>query len=445
MLPRSPSVALGCGSARSSPSCWCVTLPVFQPASARGNFPLASPPATSPSAPRNLETLPTRPAPSYSHPVTFSYPLFHQIACGAIIGAVGDVSAVGVFSWGFFRPNLGEITLDWAKGMTDPARRGPNPSKFTELTIGLSHYADRLYIICTDECDMPVPAELGDNVMMLNGKELDKCNAIEDYSHWIKATQSHLQAITHAQTTDAEVIMILEEDSMGDPSVKWTEGNWLQLNDVLDNRDWNMVRLGYRPFPFESNPGIEACPESCRCEQVGETLCWLQNGGCDLRSSDAYMVHRRAFGEYGSKMFGGTIIDNGVLQGMSRQVFITPQVNYQTHATSDYSSVQHQRDVSAVFMERCQLGMTKTQAAAAMGAAEGTESEGRVALLGDRKTIDAGTIGKFDVGARTFSDMAVGKEMTTEDGRPVKVTSAVEMYGGVGALEQVRRRLKLKY
>ena len=355
------------------------------------------------------------------------------------------MSAVGVFSWGFFRPNLGEITLDCAKGMTDPARRGPNPSKFTEITIGLSHYADRLYIICTDECDMPVPAELGDNVMMLNGKELDKCNAIEDYSHWIKATQSHLQAITHAQTTDAEVIMILEEDSMGDPSVKWTEGNWLQLNDVLDNRDWNMVRLGYRPFPFESNPGIEACPESCRCEQVGETLCWLQNGGCDLRSSDAYMVHRRAFGEYGSKMFGGTIIDNGVLQGMSRQVFITPQVNYQTHATSDYSSVQHQRDVSAVFMERCQLGMTKTQAAAAMGAAEGTESEGRVALLGDRKTIDAGTIGKFDVGARTFSDMAVGKEMTTEDGRPVKVTSAVEMYGGVGALEQVRRRLKLKY
>lgn len=356
------------------------------------------------------------------------------------------MSVGGVFSWGFVEPDLGEITLNCPKGMREPASRGPNPNKFTELSIGLSRYADRVYIICTEECDMPVPAELGDNVMMLNGLELDKCNAITEYSHWVKATQSHLQAITHAQTTDAEVIMILEEDSMGDPSVKWSEGNWLQLNDALDNRDWKMLRLGYRPFPFESNPNIEACPESCRCEQVGETLCWLQNGGCDLRASDAYMVHKRAFEEYGRAMFGGTIIDNGVLQGMGRQLFITPQVNYQTKATSDYSSVQHQKDVQAIFMERCQLGMTKSQAAAAIGAAKGKDSESEFSSLGKKqKSIAAGSIGTFDLSATTFSDMAVGKERETEDGRLVKVTSAVEMYGGAEAFAEARKRLKLEY
>jgi uncharacterized membrane protein len=40
---------------------------------------------------------------------------------------------------------------------------------------------------------------------------------------------------------------------------------------------------------------------------------------------------------------GGTIIDNGVLQMMPNQMIITPQVNYQLRATSDFSSVEHQK------------------------------------------------------------------------------------------------------
>lgn len=56
------------------------------------------------------------------------------------------------------RGKLGGITLDCPKGIFQPENRGSN-EKFTILTFGLSKYADNIFIICTDECDMPIPEE----------------------------------------------------------------------------------------------------------------------------------------------------------------------------------------------------------------------------------------------------------------------------------------------
>ena len=168
---------------------------------------------------------------------------------------------------------LGEINLDCPAGMLAPTVRGPS-ERHSVLSLGLSKYADRIYIICTDECDAPVPEEFGDKVMLLNGYALDECNAIQGYDHWIKASQSHLHAVTHAMTTDAEVILVLEQDSQADPEYGWADGNWAQLNQALDEHEWNMLRLGYRPLAFETQPEIEACaPEACACQAVGEVLC----------------------------------------------------------------------------------------------------------------------------------------------------------------------------
>lgn len=200
---------------------------------------------------------------------------------------------------------LGDINLDCPAGMLTPTVRGPS-EQHSVLSLGLSQYADRIYIICTDDCDAPVPEEFGDKVMLLNGYALDECNQIQGYDHWVKASQSHLHAVTHAMTTDANVILVLEQDSSADPEYGWADGNWAQFNQALDDHEWNMVRLGYRPLKFEYEPEIEACaPEACSCEAVGEVLCWLPNAGCDLRASDAYLLHKRAFQEYADGLRGG--------------------------------------------------------------------------------------------------------------------------------------------
>ena len=343
----------------------------------------------------------------------------------------------------------GAINQDFPPRMLAPTVRGPS-DKHSVLSLGLSKYADRIYIICTDECDAPVPEEFGDKVMLLNGYALDECNAIQGYDHWVKTSQSHLQAVTHAMTTDADVILVLEQDSRADPEYGWASGNWAQLNQALDEQEWNILRLGYRPLKFEYEPEIEACaPEACACQAVGEMLCWLPNAGCDLRASDAYLLHKRAFREYADGLRGGGVIDNGVLQRLGNQLVVTPQVMHQTRSSSDATSVEHQKAVSALFTERCQLGMTRTQAAAAAAAAmgHGTQasegsSDGSLESLdesplsaerGGTETAARGAgVARYASGARAY---------VSPDGEILRADTAVEAFGGLEAFLRLKARL----
>ena len=348
-----------------------------------------------------------------------------------VAGACASVIAFG-------RVPLGEINLDCPAGMRVPENRGDSP-KHSVLSLGISKYADRIYIICTDECDMTVPEAFGDKVMLLDGFALDECNGLGQYDHWIKASQSHLHAVTHAISIGAETILVLEQDSVADPDLGWADGNWAQFDEALDTKPWNMVRLGYRPVGFENDPAIETCPESCVCENAGELLCWLPNPGCNLRASDAYLLHARGFETYAEMLRSGAVIDNGVLQGLGNQLVVTPQVNYQTKAATDFTSVGHQKDVAALFAERCHLGMSRSEAGEAgeaLGDAGGDPSDDTAASLGQRK------IAKKNEVSEAYPSMARAKELVTKDGERLTARSAIEAFGGLDAFLGKRRRLE---
>lgn len=277
-------------------------------------------------------------------------------------------------------------------------------------------------------------------VTMLNGYELDKCNGIEGLDHWAKTSQAHLVAVHYALSKDSQLAMIMEQDTMTDPKAGWADGNWQQLNEALDTREWFMLRLGYRPITFEMNPEIEACPQECRCESVGEMLCWLQSAGCDLRASDAYLLHRRGMEHYASALSIGDVIDNGVLQRVPNQLLVTPQINFQMRASSDFTSVEHQNDVQALFMERCKLGLSATQARAALAATLGGKGGG-----GNSGGVDAAVLGV--AGGQSdpsYEELAKSSEViSTESGEPITVLSAVAAFGGVEKVMQSKRRLGL--
>ena len=369
-----------------------------------------------------------RPATDLDPPLSSS----PKAACLAVAGVCAVALAFGADVRAL--APLGEINLDCPAGMLAPTVRGPS-ERHSMLSLGLSKYADRIYIICTDECDAPVPEEFGDKVMLLNGYALDECNAIQGYDHWIKASQSHLHAVTHAMTTDADVILVLEQDSQADPEYGWADGNWAQLNQALDEHEWNMLRLGYRPLTFEMQPEMEACaPEACACQAVGEVLCWLPSAGCDLRASDAYLLHKRAFREYADGLRGGGVIDNGVLQRLGNQLVVAPQVMHQTRASSDFTSVEHQKAVSALFTERCQLGMTRTQAAAAAAAAA-------AALGGDEEAVPAAGLGETPHAEERVSFAAGSRAYVSPDGERLNANTAVEAFGGLEAFLRIKARL----
>jgi hypothetical protein len=75
------------------------------------------------------------------------------VACGVLAAFYGGVGGSPFMSV-LHSAKLGDVShwtpVDCPKGLLKPTSRGPN-SKFTLLTVGLSLYADAIFIICTDE------------------------------------------------------------------------------------------------------------------------------------------------------------------------------------------------------------------------------------------------------------------------------------------------------
>ena len=146
----------------------------------------------------------------------------------------------------------------------------------------------------------------------------------------------------------------------------------------------------------------------------------------------------------------GATIDNGVLQRLPNQMVITPQVNFQTKAATDFTSVEHQNDVQAIFMERCMLGLTATQARAAAAATLGDDDGEDGGDGGEEQTKkqkdeesqdDASALGDGVEHTPTYEELARNSQVIGESGNPVHVQSALDAFGGVHELFKTKRRL----
>jgi hypothetical protein len=139
---------------------------------------------------------------------------------------------------------------------------------------------------------------------------------------------------------------------------------------------WSFVRFGYRPFAIESEEidaafGIDAanvggeekkvdgtekkpttCPSQCRCERTSQNTCLVRNAGCDLRSSEAYLVNRNAFADFTHRLQGG-VVDYDVLQSFQNMMVVTPMVSYQEKLDI---SMDNQRDLQERFGKLCARG-----------------------------------------------------------------------------------------
>jgi hypothetical protein len=98
-----------------------------------------------------------------------------------------------------------------------------------------------------------------------------------------------------------EKVAVVEEDSVT-PRFQSEEHGGAPLGDVdlfafqeaLKRNDWSFARLGWRQYTLEIAPAA-ACPQQCACQMVGNKLCFVAGAGCDLRSSDSYIISQRYF------------------------------------------------------------------------------------------------------------------------------------------------------
>ena len=231
-------------------------------------------------------------------------------------------------------------------------------SRVSATMEGVLKYADKVYILCTSDCDdIVVPADLYDRVTMVDGYALDECNSFgSETKHWEKASQSHRAAMLDGfNDPNVEILAILEQDTLGDPGVTWEQEKWYELEAALDRGDWNLVRLSYRPYDFEAGRGGETCPSECECEVYSSHMCLVRNPGCALQSSDAYFIHQRAHAQVEASLSHGGVIDYHTFKEIGGHFLITPALTYQQSFSyaPDYIAQESMKESIDNFLGKC--------------------------------------------------------------------------------------------
>ena len=261
---------------------------------------------------------------------------------------------------------------------------------------------DQIYILTTQNCasvntTIRVPKEFEGKATCVSGKVLDRCTAASTgvwyKSHYTRVSMSHGMIAKHAKENGFEHITVMEEDAVVNADVEVhseTEADLLTLiGGEFEGESaslgrvklgsggggppaWKLIRPSVRPHLFEkfeikkSSTGgmVEVttatrddlvCPTQCHCvnTRAEGQLCRLNAGGCDLRSSDMYLLHNTAYDELISELFTGTddtIIDHYVLQNVDSAWLVHPSITTQAKLDID-RALQHR--VQELFEEKC--------------------------------------------------------------------------------------------
>lgn len=243
--------------------------------------------------------------------------------------------------------------------------------------------AHHVYVLTSQNCASPnvtlrVPDAYASKATCVSGGVLDRCAAMDTgvwwESHYTRVSMAHGMMIKHAKEQKYNNIVVMEEDTTVNHEVNIhpdTEADMLKLlREDFDTEtsslgrvqleldehgslaSWNVIRPAFRPHLFEKfetrkqgkgyievTTGVKdvtRCPSQCACRntQEGGQLCALSAAGCDLRSSDMYMLHSRAYDLMLPLLFVGTdetIIDHFVLQNIPKTWLLHPSVTIQAH------------------------------------------------------------------------------------------------------------------
>jgi len=133
---------------------------------------------------------------------------------------------------------------------------------------------------------------------------------------------------------------------------------------------------------------------------------------------------------------------------MGNQLVVAPQVMHQTKAASDFTSVEQQKAVSALFTERCQLGMTRTQAAAAaataatLGGGEGSEGTSGESLESPDAAAELGAMRRAETTKKKQNEgvsyVDGSRAYVSPDGERLRANTVVEAFGGLKAFLRLK-------
>ena len=276
--------------------------------------------------------------------------LAREAALEAAGASVSDSPELGFARLGATRDDCPDAYLDGTNSthLDIPALGDMMPdgfSKYSQHATKIAALADHIYILCI-ECTTGIPQEWRAKASFVHGFKIDECLKTKGVNHWLKASFSHAHALMDAKKHGYGVVAVVEEDSVtrdvvrpGLTSAQTLWHNMGQIQKVMNQvPNWQTIRVGYRPMfvdrPWESTSKLgqgEKCPLVCSCDKISDFACVMRRAGCDMRSSDFYLVKSTAMDTIIESVYQGKTVDCEAMSRVPNQVFITPQLSYQSH------------------------------------------------------------------------------------------------------------------
>jgi hypothetical protein len=276
--------------------------------------------------------------------------------------------------------------------------------------------AEQVYVLCVRCDEFVAPNSLASKTVLIDGRVFDECDQADKYGldHYKRASLSHAAAVADAMNKKYKAVAVVEEDSTTPRNAgqvfdaPLSDVDAFALKKALAAEDWSFARLGWRQYTLEIAPTSQ-CPPQCSCLMRGEKLCFVAGSGCDLRSSDSYIISHRYFRWMLDQLIQGGTVDYDVLPRAPGTLLALPILSAQK--TLDIP-VEHQAAVSELFMNRCLVGdvpdFSREVRAEALAMDELRQFDADAAAV-------AGTASVFGAGAAEAQREAVERALRPEE------------------------------
>ncbi len=239
--------------------------------------------------------------------------------------------------------------------------RDANSTAMPAVVSRLLHKVDHIFVISYTHCKTVLTPELRQSGTCVIGKALDDCAPKHfmkgAHVHALKVTFSHAAVLKQALDSGFKNIAVLEDDVAFIPR-SYSADLDQQFSRLLSSNSWSMIRLGFRAYFLESS-AIPPCPHVCRCSfhaGIGDHFCELRNAGCDLRSSDLYILNSRHFSQLQRLLLDlrqanpKRIVDVYPMRALAKQWIMLPQVSFQRQLDIP---LDYQLGLSALYTSKC--------------------------------------------------------------------------------------------
>lgn len=250
--------------------------------------------------------------------------------------------------------------VDVCRGFSQPlgvSDDAPFSTQISEMLLTIDH----VFVLSIDMCETKLPKSFSGRASCVVGTKIDACAPREfirgPYTHAMKVSFTHAAVLHLATKANYRHVAVLEDDVAVRRGV-FSEHLVPDFGNVLDSSTWSVIRFGFRPY-FLEKTSRERCPTECRCyikHDTAREFCKLSKPGCDMRSSDFYVIHKNSYAPLLSKLLdlkqanSKRIIDTAPMRSLANQWLILPQASIQRKLDIP---IDYQIGLGALYVKKC--------------------------------------------------------------------------------------------